>query len=89
MSKSFWGRTKSLQLMKRPIQIYVDNNFNFSRGGGGYIMLLPFVNVFPPIKHHRSKWTIHFGWLIFTVVIHFFPSDKLFVHVVKQNVREE
>ena len=41
--------------------------------GGCKIDMIPFVTLFPPLKspYRRDKWTIHFGWLYWTVVVHF------------------
>lgn len=60
----------------------VDASYNFDRSGlrGANIDVLPFLRIFPPPEHGgypgTRGWTVHFGWLFWTVVVHQFPGRR-------------
>ena len=52
-------------------RFWVDASYNFNTRDlrGGDIWVLPCLRLFPPMKGRRG-WTIHFGWLFWTVGLH-------------------
>jgi hypothetical protein len=67
--------TKYLRRTQR-VQVWIDSNWGLMRGR--YISVLPFLSVFPPARFggHGENWTVHFGWLAWTLGAHFYPRVR-------------
>ena len=58
------------------MRIVAEASYNFNRRAlrGANFEVLPFISVFPPPSWGgyptKRGWTIHFGWLWWTVIMH-------------------
>jgi hypothetical protein len=67
------------------MRTHFDAHHNFAKRDlrGCNIEVLPFIRAFPPQRRRRwgfdgygKGWTVHFGWLFWTVIIHFYPEER-------------
>lgn len=61
-----------------PWTITADSSYNFNKkqNRGCDFYVLPLLRVFPPAPiGYGKKWTVHFGWLVWTVIIHFLERN--------------
>ena len=55
-------------------QITAESSYNFNKkeNRGCDFYVLPLFRVFPPRpKGYGKNWTVHVGWIVWTIVIHF------------------
>ena len=55
-------------------------NFNTRQLRGCNVEVFPFLRVFPPYANrgvvYRRKWILHFGWLLWTVIVYFYNGES-------------
>ena len=65
---------------KARLQWWAEASYNFDKRGlrGCNLEVLPFLRVFPPSPTGWTRsWTVHFGWLWWTVGVHWHEKNEV------------